>query len=337
MLLFVRFSTAMALLGCGLLAPMPTTVAQDFGVQGQPLPEVRVESTRFAPGTVTVVPPQPTAEETFTGPISLREFINAHPEIAWKAPDFKDGRPYSDPRTRTLPEMAQQVILRREVYCMEFSFKPLRQIYVDVPQPDGRMKRKLVWYMVYRARYLGGDLRAAADSQTDSPYGRIESISYKSRRLFPLFVLANQATGKEYLDRIMPAVKDKIARREKITAPLHNTVEIGSVPIPRSTDEAAPGVWGVATWEDVDPNIDFFSVYVSGLTNAFRRDEDADGNVQLPKKVLQLNFYRPGDTVRQTDDEIRFGIPAYTNEEEQGYILRQYDLDKRLDYQWIYR
>src|SRR6056297_124952 len=323
------------------LTPAFAQAQEDDAVAPAPAPrqaEVRQEMTPFAPGTVRVIPPQPTAEETFSGPLELAGFLEKHPEIQWTAPEFEEGRPHFDPRTRTLAEMAQHVIFRREIFCFEFAFKPLRQIYVDVPQPDGTMNRKLIWYMVYRVRYRGGDLRPAADEDAAQPiYDRIESVGYASRHFFPMLVLANQATGKEYLDRILPAIKPKIKAREKITTTLHNTVEISSIPIPRTTDPAAPGVWGVATWENVDPNIDFFSVCVSGLTNAFRRDEDADGNDKLPKKVLQLNFYRPGDTVRQTDDEIRFGIPAYTNEEERGHILRQYDLDKRLDYQWIYR
>ena len=69
------------------------------------------------------------------------------------------GEPHYDPRTRTLVQMAKEVILRREIYCLEFSFKPLRHIYVDIPRPDGKMQRKLVWYMVYRVRYRGGELR----------------------------------------------------------------------------------------------------------------------------------------------------------------------------------
>ncbi|QDS94906.1 hypothetical protein FF011L_36890 [Roseimaritima multifibrata] len=323
------------IVAAGLLLAL--TVQPILSGQDSKLPAVRVESTLFAPGTVTIIPPQPTAEETFTGPIALRDFIDAHPEIAWKAPEFKDGRPYSDPRTRTLPEMARQVILRREVYSLEFAFKPLRQIYADVPQPDGRMKRKLIWYMVFRVRYLGGDLRAAEDSSSNTPYGRIEAVSYKSRRFLPLIVLSNHVTGKEYLDRILPAVKDVIATREKITAPLYNTVEISSQPIKLATDPSSPGVWGLATWEDVDPEIDFFSVYVSGLTNAFKREESKDNKVTLLKKTLQLNFYRPGDTMRQTDDEIRFGIPAFSNAKEQKEILDEYGLTKRLDYQWVYR
>ncbi len=326
---YLKFNPWLVVLACWLHGPV-------LG-QGELQPAIRVESTDFAPGTVTVIPPEKIPEETFTGPITLRQFLDSHPEIAWRAPDFNDGRPYSDPRTRTLTEMAQQVILRREVFCLEFSFKPLRTIYVDIPQPNGRLKRKLIWYLVYRVRYQGNDLRATSDPETNSPYGRIEGINREARRFFPIFTLVNHATGAETIDQILPAVKAKIATLEKITAPLYNTVEISSVQIPRSSDPAAPGVWGLATWEDLDPGIDFLSVYVRGLTNAFRRDEDAEGKIGLVPKVLRMNFYRPGDRIRQTEDRIYFGLPAHKNEQEQAYFLEQYGLQKRLDYEWVYR
>jgi hypothetical protein len=298
---------------------------------------VRSESTQFAPGVVSVISPAPHPDETFSGPETLKSLIEAHPEIEWGAPQFVDGRPNYDPRTRTLVEMARQVIYRREIYCFEFAFKPLRQIYIDVPQPNGRLARKLVWYMVYRLRYTGGDLRPAADEVGGKKlYKRMESVSYDSRRAFPMFVLEDHTTGKQYLDRILPTAKDKIAAREQITAPLHDSIEITTVDIPRSSDEAAPGVWGVATWEDVDPNIDFLSIFVYGLTNAFRQDGEGD-DAPYTKKALQLNFYRPGDAIRQTEDRVRFGVPAFESQTEQEYILKQYGLEKRLDYQWVFR
>ncbi len=307
---------------------------------GQEDNEIRVETTRFAPGTVNVIAPAPLPEETFTGPLTLQDLIDAHPEIEWGAPDFPDGKPYFDARTRTLIEMARQVILRREVYCFEFAFKPLRQMYVDLPQPNGSMQRQIIWYMVYRVRYQGGDLRAApgavSDAAVDSLYSRIEKVSYDSRRFFPLAVLTDAVTDKAYTDRIVPAAKELIANREKITAPLYNSVEMTAIEIPRSADPAADGVWGVFTWTDVDPKTDFVSLYVYGLTNAFQQSE-VNGQSKFVKKALQLNFYRPGDAVRLTEDKIRFGVPAYTNEEEQKYILDQYGLEKRLDYQWLYR
>ncbi|MEX0824895.1 MAG: hypothetical protein WD119_01950 [Pirellulaceae bacterium] len=329
------FVPALASILLSMLVAPPVVLAQPAG---QEPPDVRTETTRFAPGTVRVIPPQPTAEETFTGPLTLRGLLDQHPEIQWEAPDFEEGRPHFDPRTRTLAQMAQNVILRREVFCFEFAFKPLRQIYVDVPQPNGTMRRKLIWYMVYRVRYRGGDLRPATDGDERNPvYSRIESVGYESRHFFPMFALADQTTEKEYLDRIIPAVKSQIKTREKITAELYNSVEISSIPIPRTSDAAAPGVWGLATWEDIDPNIDFFSVFVYRLTNAVRRVETEDGDEKYQQKVLQLNFYRPGDTVRETEDVTRFGIPAYTDPAEQAYVLEQYGLEKPLDYLWKFR
>lgn len=311
---------------------------------GQDEDEIRVEETRFAPGTVNVVPPAAEPEETFTGPISLRDLIDAHPEIEWSAPDFPDQKPYFDARTRTLKAMAEQVILRREIYCFEFAFKPLRQMVIDIPQPNGRLQRKPIWYMVYRVRYTGGDLRPAetteATAAVDRLYSRIEKVSYESRRFFPMVVLVDHETDQQFVDRIIPAAVDKIKAREKITTTLHNSVEMTKIPIPRSTDPAAEGVWGVLTWEDVEPQIDFLSLYVYGLTNAFQRVEEPAAIGEKPKlikKALQLNFYRPGDSVRETEDLIRFGVPAFADSEEQAYILEQYGLQKRVDYQWIYR
>ena len=130
--------------------------------------------------------------------------------------------------------------------------------------------------------------------------------------------------------------KQKIAIREQITAPLYNSVEISRIKIPYTSDSAAPGVWGVATWEDVDPNLDFVSVEVFGLTNAFEQD-GAGMAAPYRRKALQLNFYRPGDTMRQTEDLIRFGVPAYDDEQEQAYVLEKYGLEERLDYRWVFR
>ncbi len=313
--------------------PAPT---RSQAQQAEPDPSREVQ-TRFAPGILTVIPPAPEPEETFTGPLSLSALIEAHPEISWKGDNGPEGRPHYDPRSRTLEEMAKQVILRRETYCLEFAFKPLRKIYIDIPRPDGRLQRKLIWYMVYRLRYRGGDLRPAADELAGADvYRRIESVGYASRRAFPLLVLENHVTGKRYVDRILPAAKEKIAVREKITATLHNSVEISSVKIPRTSDPDAPGVWGVATWEDIDPKLDFLTVNVFGLTNAFEV-EGLEPDAEYRKKALSLHFYRPGDAIRPEEDPVFFGVPAYDDEAEQAYVLEQYGLDERLDYRWRFR
>jgi hypothetical protein len=305
------------------------------GADGKLDPTSR-QQTEFAPGVVTVIPPAPEPEETFTGPITLEGFLKSHPELEWAQPNFKDGSPHTDPRTRTIVEMAKQVMLYREIYCLEFSFKPLRQMYVDIPRADGRNQRKLIWYMVYRVRYRGGDLRPATDNVGgEKVKKRLEAVSYESRRFFPVIYLSNNGTGEKYIDNVLPAAKRKIAVREQITAPLYDSVEMQRTSIPYSTDEQAPGVWGVVTWEDIDPKIDFLSVSVLGLTNAFEQDGEGD-DAPYRRKALHLNFYRPGDAVNETADTIRFGVPAFEDEKEQAYVLKQYGIEDRLDYRWTF-
>ena len=296
------------------------------------------EQTQFAPGVVTVIPAAIQPEETFDGPLELQPFLTNYPQIAFgDSSGHPDGKPHFDPRSRTLVERAKAVIHRRTIFCFEFSFKPLRQIYIDIPRPDGRMQRKLVWYMVYRIRYRGGDFRPAVDKVAGADiYQRMESVRVDQRKFFPMFVLRDQVSGRQYLDRILPTARAKIKVREQISTALYNSVEISRVNIPFSNDNAAPGVWGVATWVDVDPNLDFVSVEVFGLTDAFKKVGDGKSADYKPK-ALQLNFYRPGDTVRQTEDLIRFGVPAFDNAQEQKYILDQYGLEERLDYRWLFR
>jgi hypothetical protein len=99
-------------------------------------------------------------------------------------------------------------------------------------------------------------------------------------------------------------------------------------------------------WEDVDPRIDFFCIYVSGLTNAFKI-EDSPGAFKpgdpigtgrtCRKKTLQLNFWRPGDSVFAHEREFRFGIPFNANPVVQKEILTHFGLEERLDYLWVNR
>ena len=64
---------------------------------------------------------------------------------------------------------------------------------------------------------------------------------------------------------------------------------------------------------------------------------DYQRRTKSERKALQLNFFRPGDAINQTDDQIRFGVPAYQDEREQDYVLQHYGLTERLDYQWIFK
>jgi hypothetical protein len=167
-----------------------------------------------------------------------------------------------------------------------------------------------------------------------------------SIRFFPHVVLASRELDKAYLDRVIPAAIPPIQMREMRGGKLYDSVAISAVDIKVYKPETPHEVWGVLTWEDIDPRVDFFSVYVQGLTNAFTLDKDAQGQILHLQKTLKLNFWRPGDTVREHEREIRYGVPLVSDPAEQAQILARYPQDtpqqnlpsgRPLDYQWVYR
>jgi hypothetical protein len=286
---------------------------------------------KLAPGVLTVIPPEPKNDETFLGPVPLTNIT----QLAWD--------PVYTPKIETLREKASRVVLRHNIWNLEFAFKPLRMVEVDIPQPTGKMQRKLIWYMVYRVRNLGNHLTPVpTPDKTYQPQVVAEALNYGATqpsstiRFFPHFVLDSRETDKSYLDRVIPVAIPVIERREMRGGKLYSTVEISKQPIPVGAPDAGGGVWGVATWEDVDPRIDFFSISIQGLTNAFRLQSTPQGVVHQTK-TLQLNFWRPGDTVYEHEGEIRYGVPAVSDPNEQAAICSKYDITGRVDYLWLYR
>ena len=278
----------------------------------------------LAPGVLTTISPERLYGET----VSTLDIAELRTADLQHTPNFT-------PESRTLYEMAAQVKFRRKIWALEFSFKPLRMIYVDVPQPTGRMQRKLIWYLVYNVRNLGEEL--APNKKEDGSYEVVKSS--EEIRFIPHLTLISHEFDKSYADRIIPAALEPIRRREAPHVRLLTSVEMAETPIPVSAGRDSQPVWGVAMWEDVDPQIDFFSVLVEGLTNALQIADDPKVDRQpgdLPgkgrsfrRKTLQLNFWRPGDTVDETEEEIRFGLP-----DNQAEL---YGVEPGVDYTWIYR
>jgi hypothetical protein len=291
----------------------------------------------LAPGVLTVIPPALEDEETYSGPVALVEITEGMKELEWT--------PHFLPKSDTIYARAQSMILRRNVWGLELAFKPLRMMYVDVPQPTGKLERKLIWYMVFRVRNPGRHL--APEAKPDAyghPLYSTGAVNF-SRHFFPQLVLKSHEFDKEYLDRIIPTAIAAIQQREDPNTPLHSTVEISKVKLDVDGGPDDRGVWGVATWEDVDPRLDFLSVYVQGLTNAYKfadpagafKQGDPPGTGRIfATKTLQLNFWRPGDIVNPTEEEIRYGLPTVAPEERLQY-LKMYGQQTWVDYQWVYR
>ena len=141
-------------------------------------------------------------------------------------------------------------------------------------------------------------------------------------------MLESEQVKKAYLDRVLPLAVKAIEKRDDPARKLLNSVEMSEHPIPLSTTDEDRSVWGVATWEFVDPKMDFFSIYVKGLSDAYRftdppggykpGDPPGSGRV-LAQKTLQLNFWRPGDEYDPHESEIYYGVPG------------------QVDHQWVFR
>jgi hypothetical protein len=284
----------------------------------------------LAAGVLTTIPPSLEPNDT----VSTHDVIELRkdPALQWN-PEFLAN-------TETLVGMSDRVKFRREIYCLEFSFKPLRMVEIDVPTASAGTQRKQVWYLVYRVRNTGQTLKPVegADGVFSTEPGKGGPV-----RFMPEFVLQSRdrsadgkPVNKSYLDRVIPGAVAAISRRERL--PLLNSVEIAEQPIPVSDGRIDRGVWGVATWVDVDPRIDFFTVDVGGLTNAYQwtdnpgayKPGDTPGRGRrFTHKFLQLNFWRPGDELEPTEQEFRYGVPLDK--------ANLYDVGDGVAYRWVYR
>ena len=222
-------------------------------------------------------------------------------------------------------------------------------ITIDLPGRDGSVASRQVWYLVYYVKNNGRQLNPAPqkDAQGNETF-TTEPVDH-TVRFFPSFVIQCHDVGQAYLDQVLPAAVERIRLREDPRRMLHNSVSISEVNIPVSTESEDRSVWGVATWVGVDPRSDFFSIYVQGLTNAYRWQDpenafqpgDPPGTGRrLSFKTLQLNFWRPGDAIDPNEREFRFGVPNQAqlpSGKTEDEVLRVYGLQERVDYLWVYR
>ena len=311
-----KWAVASLLLGCLFACQRALSAAEPAKLAVTPAATSRPGPFRaLVPGVEVTIAPDRQEEETYTAR-DIVEIVRGTPDLDWT--------PKLSSVTQTLQAMATKTVFRRDIWCLEFTFKPVRMLWVDVPQASGKMQRKLIWYMVYHVKNTGQHLRPI--KQSDGKY--VIKPFDRELRFMPQFVLEASEYGKAYLDRLIPVAIAAIEQKEDPNRKLLNSVEICSKLIPLSTDLVDHSVWGVATWEDIDPRVDFFSISVQGLSNAYRwvdppeafkRGDPPGKGRELAQKTLMLNFWRPGDEYVEDQRIIRYGIPG------------------KVDYRWVYR
>ena len=318
----------------------------------------------FTPGGLVVIPPY-IDYESVVNRASITELLAVLPE---PAPELKGD-------VRLNPNVwAKDIRVARDVWCLQFSFKPVRLIDVDIPNARGSFDKKKIWYLVYNVENLGSADLDARRSHINSSLGsavpegnervlpvqrdvtsfdlpRAGELEIRQQpgffapqpgsdepvRFVPHFVLAahhlvlgttppadnpeastaewqTETTAVAYNERIIPLALTAIMRREGFDKLPETTVSIAQ-------KEIAPGqsVWGVAMWADVDTRINEFSIFISGLTNAYQWadtiKEDGtyhntgtigEGRV-IKRRVLRTDWWRVGDAKSLSETQFHFG------------------------------
>jgi hypothetical protein len=297
----------------GLFGPTESAYSQN-----QPRP--------FATGVLQTIPITLNPRDTHSLPIRLTG-VEAK---AWK--------PATLPTDKTLEGKVQQVTLYRDpVWEYEFSFLPLRQETVGIPDQFGELNDVNVWYLVFRVRNTGASMSYKDVKQSENSDHVVKKLQMNQPvdpakvQFLPRFVLEGWVEGanNKYKKVAYPSVIDAsaLAQIQNIEDPnqkLLDPHQISNMKIPLAKTDADPGVWGVAIWKNVEPRIDYVSVKVNGLSNARRMtDPKTRSSIQ---KTLQLNFWRPGDAVGQRRDAVNYGIPLVDDPQEQIRITRFYNL-----------
>ncbi len=197
------------------------------------------------------------------------------------------------------------------LWVMEVDLKPMRLIWVDMPDPKtGEVNPELFYYLCYRAVNRPVEIPATRETE---PRNRPDPEPGPAFFIPEFTLVPTDADEKQvFLDAIVPRAVEAINRKER--RKFKNSVTIvGSIPqatTEKANDENA--LHGVALFRGVDPKIDRFTVYMNGFSNGYQVSKGPDGEPLMLRKTIVQKFWRPGDKFDAESLEIRFdGEPAW--------------------------
>lgn len=207
-------------------------------------------------------------------------------------PEFKLPNLPTIPDRRTAPGpnwyVADSAPLPKDkegIWVLEFWFKPVRLIEVEIP---GKGRRK-VHYLYYKVV-----------NRTGQP-----------RQFVPQFTIVTD-DGQRSEDTVLPVAVQKIQAKEAPSIPLLGAVSnMGTLP-PSTKEGIDDAVYGVAIWDDVDFKADSFSVFVRGLSDGFQVVEPPEGGEPHTRyKAIRIDFASPGDERSPHSREITLKEPPF--------------------------
>ena len=306
----------------------------------------------LAPGVMKTVKPHFEYDETFTDG-EIVEVTSLGAEFDWAKIRFPTQK-----YTKDYP-----------VTCLEFQFKIPRIIEMDLPTQNGKIVKTPIWYMIYnvtnkpwaeedatKAEAIQVDLRSSNDlnqldanveigstlfvEETGTDSGCFNFKAGESTIVFtPRFIFASESLlfpkPKHYVvpEQMIPLALPAIIQQEDPNRTFENTVSMSDRNI-----EPGETVWGIALWKDIDPEVKDFSIYISGLSSAYRWSIDKEDHkpgvigsgYSMSRKTLRLNFWAPGAADHLLNKEIQYGVRPTS-------ASPKADEPPPVDFEWVYR
>ncbi|WP_417377553.1 hypothetical protein [Gimesia sp.] len=199
----------------------------------------------------------------------------------------------------------EELASQKSLWVLETVFKPMRMVRMDLTNPQtGKKEKTLVWYLVYKCVLRPMERPNSTNEFTpENP----EVLPPGPSLFVPEITLITNDNGqqKTYPNQILPEAELIINQRER--QQFKNAVDIiGELPpeTPANAKEEH-AIYGVCIWTGIDPGTDYFTIRFDGLTNGYKKVEGPDGKMEIWRKTLIQEYWRPGDEFGQQEQEFR--------------------------------
>ena len=331
----------------------------------------------LAPGVMKTIKPDIQFSDTFVGDDKeIIELTSESPEFHWATtprltPTSEQGRvpnmADSEYDWAKLRFPAKRYADKQPTSCLEFQFKVPRITEMELPTSEGKIEKTPVWYMIYsvtnkkwaeeeaaKITDLQVNLLTANDLaklETDVDFGSTLFIDEAKPGCYnvkpgestitfiPQFFFASESLAfpktNQYVvpEQVIPLALPAIIKQEDPNRTFETTVSMAD-------REIKPGetVWGIAMWKGIDPEVKDFSIFVSGLSNAYHWEVNAadykpgeiGSGYSVVRKTLRLNFWAPGAADHLLNKEVQYGT-------RRAILPQKADELPPVDFEWVYR
>jgi hypothetical protein len=199
---------------------------------------------------------------------------------------------------------------QNDLWVFELQFRSLRLIELDVTDPRTRMKKKeLIYYLTYRA--VNREIERQEDLSDTVPVNVYDKDPVPDL-FIPQITLVSNDNGVRIAvpDSIIPEAQAAIQRRERIRVLVNSVTAVQRIPPVVAVDATdPPAIYGIAMFRNVNPETDFFTLFLSGFSNGYKLVKGPVAYADL-QVLADAGEIRVNDQIWNGDFETRWQAAA---------------------------